>query len=769
MATAVDNTTGSAGSGEFEGDEFSNNLFSDLAPLLTLFGEQVTKQFLSMSMGWADNVLLAMGPLGIMTVIVSAIRVGGVKKLKAIVGRARESQSDAEQELLSSTSENVCEMWSGQQIVRMIGGSEGMKNLIITKDGGVFDIATGFSEKLIESHGFRYNLSLQETADLDALRDAAPNLALNVRNATAPSWELWCWAAFGILLQALALAFPSVTTYYWKWDKAGGAVPDYGYPCFFLGTVAVVAGMMACGHVIEGITTEYEFVATKEGKDRGLRIVKIQKACTVSDQHFSSYALFNEKDNQSIRTSRLNTKDYSSLAAISTSVAVVGFVVQFVGLRALHWSATILQLGVTLIMTGVRAWARRGLASDPETMPVMEKHELAWLTLHIASEKLNPSSLQSVVGSGTVSSSTRPTIKASGIRLRELRRIDTSSQTANWALDWEEAAELARGCYPYVRNPEWSPSAETGNKLFWELIVGYDAVFGPMVDNLLASSEISRDPLQHPISHDEMFTVQQLFAPIQPKTALRVTLERNQSVGHEDTLDTFTEIEKLLSGNSDITQLSKNLSTIVESVVKVFCTIDAVVWKENGIRMPRFDTERDPFYNQVEYLTWGFNVKSGRLRDYHDLEGIQEPLFFRLRTLNNEEDGYDVRDPNRWKLVNRNLINAVLSLWLYTLAVRQETIAVAKEGYPTTTRNSFAQDLTTFGRIVGNERNGLTSRHRALLEEWLGVEVFRHHCPNGLRVFRNDSTLKVIPFCFFGIFLSSLSEYVGPSLSNYSI
>ena len=71
----------------FERDEFSNNLFSDLAPLLTLFGEQVTKQFLSMSMGWADDVLLAMGPLGIMTVVVSAIRVGGIKVLKAFVGR----------------------------------------------------------------------------------------------------------------------------------------------------------------------------------------------------------------------------------------------------------------------------------------------------------------------------------------------------------------------------------------------------------------------------------------------------------------------------------------------------------------------------------------------------------------------------------------------------------------------------------------------------------------------------------------------------------
>lgn len=72
---------------DFEGDEFSNNLFSDLAPLLTLLGEQVTKQFVCMSMGWTDDVLLAMGPLGIITIIVSAVRVGGGRKLKALIGR----------------------------------------------------------------------------------------------------------------------------------------------------------------------------------------------------------------------------------------------------------------------------------------------------------------------------------------------------------------------------------------------------------------------------------------------------------------------------------------------------------------------------------------------------------------------------------------------------------------------------------------------------------------------------------------------------------
>lgn len=85
-----------SGSADFPGDGFANNLISDLAPLLTLFGEQVTKQFLGMSMGWADNVLLAMGPLGILTIIVSAIRVGGARQLKALVGRARESMATVE-------------------------------------------------------------------------------------------------------------------------------------------------------------------------------------------------------------------------------------------------------------------------------------------------------------------------------------------------------------------------------------------------------------------------------------------------------------------------------------------------------------------------------------------------------------------------------------------------------------------------------------------------------------------------------------------------
>ena len=78
-------------------------------------------QFISQSTGWADNIILAMAPLGIITVVVGAIRVGGPPWLKAIIGRARESHAAAESELMSSTSNEVCELWNGQQIVRVMG------------------------------------------------------------------------------------------------------------------------------------------------------------------------------------------------------------------------------------------------------------------------------------------------------------------------------------------------------------------------------------------------------------------------------------------------------------------------------------------------------------------------------------------------------------------------------------------------------------------------------------------------------------------------
>lgn len=40
-------------------DDSTNDLFSDLGPLLSLFGEQVAKQFMASSTTWEDNILFA--------------------------------------------------------------------------------------------------------------------------------------------------------------------------------------------------------------------------------------------------------------------------------------------------------------------------------------------------------------------------------------------------------------------------------------------------------------------------------------------------------------------------------------------------------------------------------------------------------------------------------------------------------------------------------------------------------------------------------------
>lgn len=121
----------------FSGENFSKNLVTDLAPLLALFGEQVTTQCLSLSLGWADNILIAVGLLGIMTILVSAIRVSGLKQLKALIGRAREARATTEAELLSSTSEEVCEMWNGYDIVRTYGVLETTQIVLTYNEGSL--------------------------------------------------------------------------------------------------------------------------------------------------------------------------------------------------------------------------------------------------------------------------------------------------------------------------------------------------------------------------------------------------------------------------------------------------------------------------------------------------------------------------------------------------------------------------------------------------------------------------------------------------------
>ena len=211
----------------------------------------------------------------------------------------------------------------------------------------------------------------------ERLTNQPPNLTLNVHGALPGSGELWAFAMVGIALQFVAVAIPALMTYYWGKSKNTKAVEDYAYPTFLLGTCLLVVSMALCSYIIEATTVEQVFTPTDGYTVKN--VFRLQLEQNMGDQPFKAYVILNHAEDKGIRTSRYDPEgmdEHLSISRPGTSkptvvlavgLSFVGFICQFVGLRALHWSATMMQLGITLLMTCIRAWIRRGVSSQPIT------------------------------------------------------------------------------------------------------------------------------------------------------------------------------------------------------------------------------------------------------------------------------------------------------------------------------------------------------------------------------------------------------------------
>jgi len=69
--------------------------------------------------------------------------------LKTLIGRAKESRGIIEAELMSSTSPNVCEIWNGKELVRVLGKPDILE---------IFNVGSSvFSPKELASSSHRSN------------------------------------------------------------------------------------------------------------------------------------------------------------------------------------------------------------------------------------------------------------------------------------------------------------------------------------------------------------------------------------------------------------------------------------------------------------------------------------------------------------------------------------------------------------------------------------------------------------------------------------
>ena len=231
-------------------------------------------------------------------------------------------------------------------------------------------------------HGEDPELGTDDKSSLVIIRNTnvhTPNLTINSRSDFSRK-ELYVVAVFGTVLQFGVLLYSGVATYHpnLSFKKDGRRVADYAFTCVAVGTLLLVAGMILCCHVVESSTTETQY---RPVGGREARIVWLQKRGIVSDHTVEPFAVFPTSTRSIITTSVRAQGRKEIFAVVGTAVSLGGYIVQFIGLRGLHWSASVAQLGAIGVMTSLRAWVRRNLAQVPASQPLVADHELDWLAI----------------------------------------------------------------------------------------------------------------------------------------------------------------------------------------------------------------------------------------------------------------------------------------------------------------------------------------------------------------------------------------------------
>lgn len=166
----------------------------------------------------------------------------------------------------------------------------------------------------------------------------------------------------------------------------------YALPMFVIGTLLLTLGMFFCAVLVERFSKKYPFDLSD---DR--RVYWIQPGNQeVGDQKFPSFVGQTQKGVRLIRSVRRNSPDETLNARRGMTLVsvvlltMVGFVVQFVGLRGLHSSVILAQLGATMVMTVVRTCLRAqrmhegdNLLRDDQDIVCNGENELDWLVFHL--------------------------------------------------------------------------------------------------------------------------------------------------------------------------------------------------------------------------------------------------------------------------------------------------------------------------------------------------------------------------------------------------
>lgn len=420
-------------------------------------------------------------------------------------------------------------------------------------------------------------------------------------------------------------------------------------------------------------------------------------------------------------------------------------------------------------MTGIRAWARRGLASDPKTDLILDGHEIAWLTLRIISEKAEgprPSS------EDIPKATSDPQIRHGEVELESLQSRQKSSNVA------EITPEIGSGMgNELLWNIRCDETFRNAKEIIWEPIMGFDSLRRIAGDLLItaARKKGSEVALNRPraadtadavgMSREDLYMFQQLYAPLQFETPLDVDLtKKSMSVG-DDALKLYQQIATIVPANNAVISAANSLASVIEKVMNILCDFKAVQWKTTGIPIALLKSDQDNSDSDYEEpdeeiteISWGFPIST---RIPADEYAQTRKLYFHLeRVYENPVGSVTGIGPVRWQLQDRELFVGVLSLWLYSFA--RKVKASEKVGEPITRiirSRSYNFAHRRIGRIIG--MGSVRGRDDIFhpLSQWLGVRISDISLPNGLNdIHTGSDELQPMITWYLGMFLSPMAR-----------
>lgn len=321
-----------------------------------------------------------MAPIGILTAIISTIRVCGYSSLRTFIGRSQEG-GVIEAELCTSTSRDVCELFNRGGITRVLGqprilelvytpshGGLGKQSLGPVKDNIRLDLSRNCLEKVYseqEESGWKSECSIFERRSTrDRLTPSFapnPNISLNAGIIKRPRWVFVAIAVIGLILQAglLALAGVGVWVLHWNLDEGGDSLSrDYAPVMFITGTVLMCGGMWSCAFLIGQTTREYCFRRIFQEPSQQSRLPQ-----RIGDQSFDPFAFCEDTERDPLQVwmssqKDFNEKKFESYTFFAVSAVLVGYIMQFIGLRGIKAWVSLAQLGITLTMRIIRGCLR---------------------------------------------------------------------------------------------------------------------------------------------------------------------------------------------------------------------------------------------------------------------------------------------------------------------------------------------------------------------------------------------------------------------------